>query len=53
VLLGHLTRIFVETGAGVLRRACGWRGRPGREDRAATVVQRTSSDLRLDPRPER
>jgi hypothetical protein len=48
-LLGALTRIFVETVHTFYTRRAMAGGAPGAKTGAVTVVQRTSSDLRLNP----
>jgi hypothetical protein len=48
-LLGRLTRIFVETVQGFYAERAARRGTLGAKTGAVTVVQRTSSDLRLNP----
>jgi hypothetical protein len=48
-LLGRLTRIAVETVLTFYAARTGEEGRPGAKSGAVTAVQRTSSDLRLNP----
>ena len=47
--LGRLTRIAVETVLAFYAARAGEEGRPGAKSGAVTAVQRTSSDLRLNP----
>jgi hypothetical protein len=51
-LLGNLTRIFVETVHAFYTERAAREGALGAKTGAVTVVQRSSSDLRLDLRPE-
>jgi hypothetical protein len=51
-LLGKLTRIFVETVHAFYAERAARDGALGAKTGAVTAVQRTSSDLRLDLRPE-
>ena len=51
-MVGRLTRIFVETVQGFYAERAAREGALGAKTGAVTVVQRTSSDLRLDLRPE-
>jgi hypothetical protein len=51
-LLGNLTRIFVETVHAFYAERAAREGALGAKTGAVTVVQRGSSDLRLDLRPE-
>ena len=48
-LLGSLTRIFEDTLQGFYARRARQEGHPGGKTGSVTVVQRTSSDLRLNP----
>ena len=48
-LLGELTRIFVESVHAFYRRHAAARGAPRAKTGSVTVVQRSSSDLRLNP----
>ena len=48
-LLGRLTRIAVETVLAFYAARAGEEGGPGAKSGAVTAVQRTSSDLRLNP----
>ena len=48
-LLGRLTRIAVETVLTFYAARAAEQGRPGAKSGAVTAVQRTSSDLRLNP----
>jgi hypothetical protein len=48
-LLGALSRIFVETVHALYVERAAARGAPGAKTGAVTVVQRTSSDVRLKP----
>jgi hypothetical protein len=48
-LLGKLTRIFVESVSALYAKRAAARGAAGAKTGAVTVVQRTSSDLRLNP----
>jgi hypothetical protein len=49
VLLGKLTRIFVETVQGLYAPRAAGAGAPGATTGTVTALQRTSSDLRLNP----
>jgi hypothetical protein len=51
-LLGSLTRIFEQTVQGFYARRAREEGHPGAKTGCVTALQRVSSDLRLDLRPE-